>query len=66
MEEYEDTQLEYARYTYGYDFGEELTVQWSTNESSWNTVGDLRRWLGFQPGVAGRWRGRVADRSASL
>lgn len=37
-EGYEQIELEYARYTYGYDFGEELTVQWSTNGFSWNTV----------------------------
>jgi hypothetical protein len=35
---YEQIELEYARYTYGYDLGEELTVQWSTNGTSWNTV----------------------------
>jgi len=37
-EGYADIELQYARYTYGYDFAEELTVQWSTNGASWNTV----------------------------
>lgn len=30
--------LEYARYTYAYDSGEQLTVQWSTDGSTWNTI----------------------------
>ncbi|HEM47213.1 MAG TPA: hypothetical protein ENO23_09260, partial [Alphaproteobacteria bacterium] len=30
--------LEYARYTYGYDFGEALVVEWSTDGSSWTVV----------------------------
>ena len=30
--------LQYARYTYGYDFGERLTIQWSTNGASWTTI----------------------------
>lgn len=34
----ENVSLSYARYTYNYDFGEELTVEWSTNGSSWHTV----------------------------
>src|SRR5690606_22707334 len=37
-EDYTNIQLEYARYTYLYDYGEELTVAWSTNGSSRNEV----------------------------
>ncbi len=37
-EGYENITLSYARYTYGYDWGEQLTVAWSTDGSNWNTV----------------------------
>lgn len=34
----ENVGLSYARYTNGYDTGEELTVEWSTNGTNWNQV----------------------------
>ncbi len=35
---FESITLQYARFTYAYDYGEALTVEWSTNGSNWNTL----------------------------